>query len=300
MEQRLKAHLAVLGANLIFGVNFSIVKFVTPGLIKPFGLNVVRVLVTTALLWLMHLWEKPKQPLLKKDIPLFILCAITGIAINQLLFIKGLSITYSIHASLLMLCTPLFITITAFFFLKEKISLPVIGGLALGITGAVMLITAKEITGNGSNVILGDVMIALNAVSYAIYFVLVKPLILRYTPLQVLRWAFTFGTIFILPFGWNQFIEAPWSSFSHTEYIAIAFVVILATFLGYLLNIYGLTHLQASAAGTYIYSQPIFATLVAVLFLNEAITPVKIISALMIFAGVFLVQKSKLRRSRPG
>lgn len=300
MEQRLKAHLAVLGANLIFGVNFSIVKFVTPGLIKPFGLNVVRVLVTTALLWLMHLWEKPKQPLLKKDIPLFILCAITGIAINQLLFIKGLSITYSIHASLLMLCTPLFITITAFFFLKEKISLPVIGGLALGITGAVMLITAKENTGNGSNVILGDIMIALNAVSYAIYFVLVKPLILRYTPLQVLRWAFTFGTIFILPFGWNQFIEAPWSSFSHTEYIAIAFVVILATFLGYLLNIYGLTHLQASAAGTYIYSQPIFATLVAVLFLNEAITPVKIISALMIFAGVFLVQKSKLRRSCPG
>jgi drug/metabolite transporter (DMT)-like permease len=300
LEQRLKAHLAVLGANLIFGVNFSIVKFVTPGLIKPFGLNVVRVLVTTALLWLMHLWEKPKQPLLRKDIPLFILCAITGIAINQLLFIKGLSITYSIHASLLMLCTPLFITITAFFFLKEKISLPVIGGLALGITGAVMLITAKENTGNGSNVILGDIMIALNAVSYAIYFVLVKPLILRYTPLQVLRWAFTFGTIFILPFGWNQFIEAPWSSFSHTEYIAIAFVVILATFLGYLLNIYGLTHLQASAAGTYIYSQPIFATLVAVLFLNEAITPVKIISALMIFAGVFLVQKSKLRRSRPG
>jgi drug/metabolite transporter (DMT)-like permease len=248
----------------------------------------------------MHLWEKPKQPLLKKDIPLFILCALTGIAINQLLFIKGLSITYSIHASLLMLCTPLFITITAFFFLKEKISLPVIGGLALGIAGAVMLITAKENTGSGTNIILGDIMIALNAVSYAIYFVLVKPLILRYTPLQVLRWAFTFGTIFILPFGWNQFIEAPWSSFSNTEYIAIAFVVILATFLGYLLNIYGLTHLQASAAGTYIYSQPIFATLVAVLFLNEAITPVKIISALMIFTGVFLVQKSKLRRSGPG
>lgn len=298
MEQRLKAHLAVLGANLIFGVNFSIVKFVTPGLIKPFGLNVVRVLVTTGLLWLMHLWEKPKQPLLKKDIPLFIACALTGIAINQLLFIKGLSITYSIHASLLMLCTPLFITITAFFFLKEKISLPVISGLVLGITGAVMLITAKENTGSGANIILGDIMIALNAISYAIYFVLVKPLILRYTPLQVLRWAFTFGTLFILPFGWEQFIEAPWSSFSYIEYAAIAFVVLLATFLGYLMNIYGLSHLQASATGTYIYSQPIFATAVAVIFLNEEITLVKIISALMIFAGVFLVQRSKLRAMR--
>lgn len=298
MEQRLKAHLAVLGANLIFGVNFSIVKFVTPGLIKPFGLNVVRVLVTTGLLWLMHLWEKPKQPLLKKDIPLFIACALTGIAINQLLFIKGLSITFSIHASLLMLSTPLFITITAFFFLKEKISLPVISGLVLGISGAVMLIAAKENTGSGANIILGDIMIALNAISYAIYFVLVKPLILRYTPLQVLRWAFTFGTIFILPFGWNQFIEAPWSSFSNMEFAAIAFVVLLATFLGYLMNIYGLSHLQASATGTYIYSQPIFATAVAVIFLNEQITLVKILSALMIFAGVFLVQRSKLKGMR--
>jgi drug/metabolite transporter (DMT)-like permease len=295
LEQRLKAHLAVLGANLIFGVNFSIVKFVTPGLIKPFGLNVVRVLVTTGLLWMMHLWEKPKQPLLKKDIPLFIACALTGIAINQLLFIKGLSITYSIHASLLMLCTPLFITITAFFFLKEKISLPIIGGLVLGITGAVLLITAKETTGNGTNIILGDMMIAMNAISYAIYFVLVKPLILRYTPLQVLRWAFTFGTIFILPFGWNQFIDAPWSSFSNTEYLAIAFVVLFATFLGYLLNIYGLSHLQASATGSYIYSQPIFATAVAVLFLNEALTVAKAFSALLIFAGVFMVQRSKLK-----
>jgi hypothetical protein len=115
-------------------VNFSVVKFVTPDLLKPFGLNVVRVLVTTGLLWLMHIWERPGQPLLKKDLPLFIACGLTGIAINQLLFIKGLSITYSIHASLLMLCTPLLITISAFFFLK-KITTSVITGLIIGITG---------------------------------------------------------------------------------------------------------------------------------------------------------------------
>lgn len=296
MEQRLKAHLAVLGANLIFGVNFSVVKFVTPGLIKPFGLNVIRVLITTGLLWLVHLWEKPKQPLLRKDIPLFMGCALTGIAINQLLFIKGLSMTYSIHASLLMLCTPLFITITAFFFLKEKVSLPMIGGLALGITGAVILITSKDNTGSGADIILGDIMIALNAISYAIYFVLVKPLIMRYTPMQVLRWAFTFGTVFILPFGWTQFIEAPWFSFSMQDYLAIGFVVLFATFLGYLMNIYGLSHLEASATGSYIYSQPIFATAVAVIFLGEHLTPVKIISALLIFAGVYLVQRTKLKK----
>ncbi len=297
MDQKLRAHLAVLSANLIFGVNFSVVKFVTPGLLKPFGLNVVRVLVTTGLLWLMHIWEKPGQPLLKKDLPLFIGCGLTGIAINQLLFIKGLSITYSIHASLLMLCTPLLITISAFFFLREKITISVIAGLIIGITGAVFLITSKENSGTGANILLGDTLITLNAISYTFYFILVKPLMTRYTPIQVLRWAFTFGTLFILPFGWVEFAEAPWASFSGIELAAIAFVVVGATFFAYLLNIYGLHHLQASATGSYIYLQPIFATAVAVLFLHEKLTTVKIISALMIFTGVYLVQRSKLRRT---
>jgi drug/metabolite transporter (DMT)-like permease len=293
LSTRLKAHIAVLAANLIFGVNFSVVKYVTPGLLKPFGLNVVRVLVTTSLLWIMHIWERPVRKLRRKDIPLFIACGITGISINQLLFIKGLSITYSIHASLLMLCTPLLITITAFFFLKEKINSYIIGGLVCGISGAVLLITARESSGNGDNIILGDILIALNAISYAFYFVLVKPLILYYTPTQVLRWAFTFGTIFILPFGWTEFIEAPWSSFNAAQFSAIGFVVIGATFLAYLFNIYGLTHLQASATGSYIYLQPIFATIVAVIFLGEHLTLQKIFSALLIFTGVYLVNRGK-------
>lgn len=291
--------MAVLMANLIFGVNFSVVKYVTPGLMQPFGLNVVRALVTTGLLWLMYLWERPSTKLQRKDIPLFIACGLTGITINQLLFIKGLSITYSIHASLLMLCTPLLITITAFLFLKEKLNPSVLLGLALGIGGAVMLITAKEPTGTGSNVIFGDILIALNAISYAFYFVLVKPLMARYSPLQVLRWSFTFGTLFIIPFGWTEFTNIHWAAFTFKDYSAIGFVVLGATFLAYLFNIYGLHHIQASATGAYIYLQPIFATIVAVLFLGEEITPVKILAAMLIFSGVFLVQRAKWKKAEP-
>jgi drug/metabolite transporter (DMT)-like permease len=110
-----------------------------------------------------------------------------------------------------------------------------------------------------------------------------------------MRWTFTFGTLFILPFGWTEFISAPWQSFNGVEYGAIAFVVLGATFLAYLLNMYGLSHLQASATGSYIYLQPIFATAVAVLFLNEELTYVKLVSAVFIFTGVYLVQRSKLK-----
>ncbi len=289
MQTKTKAHLAVLGANLIFGVNFSVVKYITPALIKPFGLNVVRVVVTTALFWLMLMFEKPEKQIQKKDLPLFLLCGLTGVAINQLLFIKGLSMTFSTHGALLMLCTPIMITIAALFFLKERLTLGRLGGLLLGIGGATMLILSKEKSGSGSNVLLGDIFIIINAISYSFYFVLVKPLILKYSPLQVITWVFTMGAVFIIPVGLQECISAPWDTFTMIDFSAIAFVVLGATFLAYLFNIYGLHHLNASATGSYIYLQPIFATVVAMIFLHEPFSWIKALSAVMIFAGVFLV-----------
>jgi drug/metabolite transporter (DMT)-like permease len=289
LQTKTKAHLAVLGANLIFGVNFSVVKYITPELIKPFGLNVVRVLVTTALFWLMLLFEKPDKKIQQKDLPLFLLCGLTGVAINQLLFIKGLSMTFSTHGALLMLCTPIMITIAALFFLKERLTTGRLIGLLLGIGGATVLILSKEKSGSGSNVLLGDIFIIINAISYSFYFVLVKPLILKYSPLQVITWVFTMGAVFIIPVGWQEFIEVPWNTFSLLDFSAIAFVVLGATFLAYLFNIYGLHHLNASATGSYIYLQPIFSTVVAMVFLHEPFSWIKALSAVMIFAGVFLV-----------
>jgi drug/metabolite transporter (DMT)-like permease len=293
LQTKTKAHLAVLGANLIFGVNFSVVKYITPALIKPFGLNVIRVIVTTALFWLMLWWEKPEKKIQKKDLPLFLLCGLTGVAVNQLLFIKGLSMTYSTHGALLMLSTPIVITIVAFFFLKEMLSIGRITGLLLGIGGAVVLILAKEKSGSGSNVLLGDLFIIINAISYSFYFVLVKPLILKYSPLQVITWVFTMGSLFIIPVGWQEFVTAPWATFTPMHFTAIAFVVLGATFLAYLFNIYGLHHLNASATGAYIYLQPIFATVVAMIFLDEPFTWLKGISAIMIFTGVYLVNNKR-------
>ncbi len=293
MQTKTKAHLAVLGANLIFGVNFSVVKYITPALIKPFGLNVVRVIVTTALFWLMLWWEKPEKKIQKKDLPLFLLCGLTGVAINQLLFIKGLSMTYSTHGALLMLSTPIVITIVAFFFLKEMLSIGRIAGLLLGIGGAAVLILSKEKSGSGSNVLLGDLFIITNAISYSFYFVLVKPLILKYSPLQVITWVFTMGSAFIIPVGWQEFVTIPWDTFTLLNLTAIAFVVLGATFLAYLFNIYGLHHLNASATGAYIYLQPIFATVVAMIFLDEPFSWLKGISAIMIFTGVYLVNNKR-------
>jgi len=168
-----------------------------------------------------------------------------------------------------------------------------IAGLLLGIGGAAVLILSKEKSGSGSNVLLGDLFIIINAISYSFYFVLVKPLILKYSPLQVITWVFTMGSAFIIPVGWQEFVAIPWESFTPLNLTAIAFVVLGATFLAYLFNIYGLHHLNASATGAYIYLQPIFATVVAMIFLDEPFSWLKGISAIMIFTGVYLVNKKR-------
>lgn len=291
MNTNTKAHLSVLAANLIFGANYSIMKVITPSVIAPFGLNVFRVLSSILLFWSLFLFKPSSVKIQKKHIGRFILCAATGIAINQMLFVKGLSLTTSIHASLLSLGTPVFITIIAAWLLKERLTLNKTFGLILGISGAALLISTKESSNTGSNIIFGDTLVLINAISYGFYLVLVRPLMEAYSPLHVLRWIFTIGALMVLPFGWNQFTEVDWNSIAIHQWFAFGFVAICATFLAYLFNVYGLQHLSSSATGTYIYTQPVFASLIAIIFTGEHFTIFKLVSALLIFSGVYLVNK---------
>ncbi len=293
MNKTTKAHLAVLAANFIFGAGYAVVKTITPEFIAPFALNVVRVLSSLLLFWLLFLMKPSNAGFERKHLPRFLLCALTGVAINQLLFIKGLSLTTAIHSSLLSLGTPIFITIIAAWLLKEKLTLYKIAGLALGVGGATLLILMKDNSASGKDMLLGDIMIIINAISYAFYLVLVRPLMEHYKPIHVLRWVFTFGTFMILPFGIEQFIDTNWAAFGTTQWIALAFVALFVTFFAYLFNVYGLSVIGSSATGSYIYTQPVFAAIIAMVFMGEHFTITKALAAICIFSGVYLVNLRK-------
>ncbi len=287
-----KAHWALLGTNFFFAINFTAIKFiVNGGFAKPFAINIIRVAVTAVLLWVLFIFKPAKSVIAKKDMGRFALCALTGVAINQLLFVKGLSLTFSIHASLLMLTTPILITIIAAWILKEKINNLKITGLLLGITGAVILITAKENSGNASQAVWGDLLIILNAIAYTIYFILVKPLMKTYNPVTIIRIIFTIGFFMMLPFCWQEFKEVSWQQFTPQAWIGMGLIVFTGTFLAYLFNVYGIQVLGASVAGAYIYSQPFFAAAIAIIFLGEKITGTKLLAAACIFIGVYLSNK---------
>lgn len=296
MNRTTKAHGAVLGANLLFGINYSMLKILTNGYMDPFAINMVRVSVTTLLLWILYATKPSTAGIAKKDAGRFIICALTGITINQLLFVKGVALTISIHAALLSLVTPIFIVVLASVILKEAFTCRKALGLVLGISGSVLLISSRigpGSNGNNKQVLTGDLLIVINAISYAFYFIAVRPLMQRYSGIHVLRWIFTIGTFFVLPFGLPPLLATNWSHFGTGTWAALAFTVLGATFFSYLFNIYSLKILGPGITGTYIYTQPLFAATIGIIFLNEPLGPVQVVAALLIAAGVFIVNRKK-------
>ncbi len=289
-NERLKAHLALFGANLFYGAGFTVAKQVMPRLIQPLGFIFIRVSIVGVLFWLsIAIGPKYRAKIDRKDWPVLVLGGLFGVALNQMLFFLGLNLTFPIHAALIMMSTPLLITIIATFVLKERIGIGKGLGLLLGISGAILLMSAgKEITMTGNSA-LGDLFILLNATSYAIYLVIIKPLMQRYRPIIVIRWVFFFGFLFVLPFSYRQFSAIHWVQFQASDYLCVAFIVICVTFFTYLWNIYALRHLSPSTAGAYIYLQPIFAAIISVLVTGEELTPVKLLATALIFTGVYMV-----------
>jgi drug/metabolite transporter (DMT)-like permease len=292
LNSTLKAHLGLLGTNLFFATNYSAIKYFTSHhYAGPLGINIIRVGVSLVLFWILFLFKRPEKRIEKKDFPALILCTLTAIALNQLLFIQGLSLTFPIHAALLTLITPILITIIAARILHERITIAKMIGLLLGAMGAVLLVSQREITAPGENVLFGDILVILSAVAYTFYFILVKPLMNKYSALQVIRWIFTIGFLMTLPFCYTEFTEITWQFFTFKDWFFLFMVVVPGTFFAYVFNVYGIQKLSASKAGAYIYSQPVFAVIIAIIFLKEYLSFYKIIAAVLIFAGVFLSNK---------
>lgn len=293
MTDKSKAHLALLGANLFYGAGFSIAKSIMPSLIEPQGFILIRVSVTCILFWLSYFLGKEfRTTIAKEDWIRLIACAALGVATNQLLFFMGLNYTSPIHASLIMLSTPVLVTLLAAYLIAEKLTTQKISGLLLAIIGAVILVSARSAEKSATNIALGDLYIFLNACAYAFYLVLVKPLMQKYRPIIVIRWLFLIGFFIVLPFGAMQFSVIPWTAFTYKSWAALAFIVICVTFFTYLWNIYALRVLNASVAGAYIYLQPIFAAIISVLVMEEHVTWQKTIAAIFIFTGVILATRS--------
>lgn len=291
MSQNTKAHLALFITALIYGANYTIAKDVMVNeYIQPSGFVLLRVIAGVFLFSFFHA-TFIKEKIERKDIFRLIVCGICGVATNQLMFFEGLKLTSQINASLIMTTTPILVLITSSIIIKEKITLQKLFGIALGLSGAILLILYGKKFAYHKSGMLGDALIFINATSYGLYLVLVRKLMRKYHPITVVKWIFIFGIIFVAPFGANDLIQVQWNTFTQGTWLAIAYVLICTTFLTYLFNAFALKIVNPSVVSIYIYLQPLLATLIALLLAKDVLTIWKVIAGILIFLGVFFVSK---------
>jgi drug/metabolite transporter (DMT)-like permease len=289
MNRHAKAHLAALAANLIYGANYHISKSVMPSKLLPDGFILLRVATSALLFWLSMRWLAGREPVSRRDYLRFFLLGFFGVAVNQLLFFEGLALTTAVDASLIISTNPVLVLLAASLILKERITTRKILGIAAGVSGAALLILSQQAPAQAGGSLRGDILIFVNAASYAVFLVMAKPLMAKYHPVRVITWTFLFGTVIVLPFGWHQLTLVQWEAFGAWDWTAVAYVCVFSTFLAYLLNVIGLKQLSPATLSYYIYVQPLFATAVTLAVTGEPVTAVQVISCLLIFGGVYLV-----------
>ncbi|GIV33685.1 MAG: multidrug transporter [Chitinophagales bacterium] len=295
MSPAVRTHLALLGANLLYGGNYSIAKIAMPHPIAPFGFIAIRVICAVFFFHVVH-WIFIREKVSRQDLGRLFLCGVFGVALNQLSFFKGLSLTTPINASLMMITTPIAVLLIASLSKVERLTVSKISGILCGAAGAALIILNGQLDALHPHGQLGDIFVLINATSYAVYLTLVKPLMARYHPLTVVKWAFTFGLLFVLPAGGKQLAAIPWHSLTVPAWLSLAYVVIGATFFTYLLNVIALTRANPSLVGTYIYLQPLIAATIALTLGQEELNVFKIGASALIFAGVYLVSLRQEKR----
>lgn len=294
MNRTALAHISLTLVAVIYAANYLVAKAVLdPGYVQPFGFILLRVLAAVIVFWIVDLLFI-KARVEKGDLPLMALSGLFGVAINQLCFFAGLKQTVPINASLLMTTTPILVLIVASVLLKERISGRKLMGIFLGMLGAVLLITRGFAESfNQSGTFWGDLLIIANASSYGIYLVLVKKLMIKYPPMTVIKWVFTFGLIPVLIVGVWDIPEIQWEMMPRDAYWAIVYVLIFTTIIAYFLNAYSLTIVSPTVTSIYIYLQPLITTALSIAFSKDSLDAVKLISGSMIILGVFLASSQK-------
>ena len=291
-----KAHLALLGANVIYGANYIIAKGIMPNKIGPSAFVFLRIVGAGILFWIIKSFIK--EGIEKKDLFRLVLCGILGVTTNQLLFFHGLNLTSPIDASIIITSIPVMVLVFSAIIIKEKITTNKLIGITVGGIGAVLLIWYGK-SAAGTSSILGNLFVFINACSYALYLVIVKPLMKKYNALTVISWVFLFGFIFMFPFGIGDFLATDFSAFDLNTYLTVGFVVIFTTFFAYLFNIYALNYVSPSVTGSYVYLQPavsfIMVSIYAYVLMHEEyaqdINLVKILSSLLVVLGVYLISR---------
>jgi len=294
-KENLRAHLSMLAATLLFGANYWIAKGLMPDFLQPLQIIFLRVSGTVIISFILQISIREIRVLKieRSDFPRLIISGLLGVTLNQVMFFKGLNLTTPVDAAIINSGSPMLVLVFAAFILKDKISFPRLIGIILGASGALLLILSGNPISPGGGHFSGNILIIVNTLSWSLYLVVSKPLMVKYNPFLLMKWIFLIGFVSVLPFCFSEISTIDSMAFTSYTWFSILYIIIGTTFIGYFLITYSLKRLPSSVVAYYNYLQPVIVAIIGIAVFSERLSWIKILCAMLVFIGIYLVTRRK-------
>ena len=294
---RISGHIACFMAYAIFGVNIIVCKDLTSGhLISPIGIFTLRSLGAGLMFWILSLFL-PAEKVEKKDYLKILAAAFLGYFVTQLTFLVAIPEVTPMHCSIISSMSPIYTMFIAAVVLKEPLSWKKAGGVALSLCGILFLIfnNASGTSGASESKLSGIFLMFLNSLSFSLYLGIFKPVIAKYSVVTFMKWIFLFSALMSLPLSFREVVSLEWTKIPSVQMWELGFLIVFATFVSYFLIPFGQKRIRPTLVSMYSYIQPIIATIISIILCMDILTWQKLMAALMVFAGVFIVSRSRAK-----
>lgn len=291
----LSGHIACFMAYAIFGVNIIVCKDLTGGhLISPIAIFTLRSLGAGLLFWILSLFF-PNEKVEKRDYLKIFAAAFLGYFVTQLTFLMAIPDVTPMHCSIISSMSPIYTMFIAAFVLKEPLSWQKAGGVALSLCGILFLIfsNAAGASGVAESKLSGIFLMFLNSLSFSLYLGIFKPVIAKYSVVTFMKWIFLFSALMSLPLSFREVFSFEWVHIPSAQMWELGYLIVFATFMSYFLIPFGQKRIRPTLVSMYSYIQPIIATVISIILAMDILTWQKVLAAFMVFAGVFVVSRSR-------
>ncbi len=273
---------------VIWGVNFSVVKYGTQ-VMEPLAYNALRMAIGCAVLMVFALWRPGMRASTRDRLQLMAL-GVLGHCLYQVLFINGIARTRAGTASLVVAASPAVVALVARAYGHEKLPLRAVVGIALSITG-VVLVLGGTISADGASHLVGDLMILAAVVAWAFYTTLLLPFTKRVDALRLAAWTLLGGVLPLVVIASPALWRTDWGAVTPLTWSAVLYSGLMAMVVAYLLWYRGVKEIGATRTAMFGNLQPIVAILVAWIALAEVPTAFQGAGAATVIGGLYLSRR---------
>lgn len=297
-SEKWKGHVAVLCANLIFGLNIPISKALLSQWMTPFGYMASRTFAATIIFWIIQSFLS-KEKVSPKDLAIIAMGGIMGFVVSQSLTAISLQYTSPVYFSLIVALSPLVVMLLAAVFLKEPITGKKMAGVVLGIAGALLMITQIDNSASGKNNLWGIFLAIISVTAFSVYLIIIRSVAQKYTTVTQMKWMFLFAAIILVPLGCTEYSEQTLfsASWGWSGVWELAFVAILATSVAYFPTPFGMKYLRATTVSVYMNLQPIVSSVAAICVGQDSFSWDKPLAAVLVIAGAYVVSTSRAKET---